>query len=116
MAEVFGKAGGLQRRNYHVPLADGVHVAPAPADAQPSPEVADNIWHKELLELFLRNQLNLAPVMPMLALLMGMTTLMWVPVGTVMAWLAGALGCHSVQLFLCKYYFARPCSGKDNAD
>ena len=116
MTETFGKAGGLQRRNYHVPRTDGAQSASQSPANPPSPEAAENLWHKELLELFLRNQMNLAPVMPMLAMLMGLTTLMWVPFGTVMAWLAGALGCHSVQLFLCRLYFARPRSDRENTD
>ncbi len=60
--------------------------------------------------------MNLAPVMPMLTMLLGLTTLGWVPVGTVMAWLAGALGCHSVQLFLCNRYFARTRTPQENSD
>ncbi len=64
-------------------------------------------WHREFLEQFLRNQLNLAPIMPILTLLVGITALAWVPTPIVMGWLVGALGCHSIQLFLCNRYFIK---------
>jgi two-component system, cell cycle sensor histidine kinase PleC len=67
----------------------------------------DTSWHNEFLEQFLRNQLNLAPIMPILTLLLAITALSWVPTATVMAWLVGALGCHSIQLFLCNRYFLK---------
>jgi two-component system, cell cycle sensor histidine kinase PleC len=69
-----------------------------------------------LLELFLRNQMNLAPIMPLLTLLFGMMALNWVPVTTVMTWLVGTLGCHSVQLYLCNRYFLQKRSRAEQSD
>ncbi|MCA0432910.1 MAG: HAMP domain-containing histidine kinase [Proteobacteria bacterium] len=64
-------------------------------------------WQGEVLKLFMRNQLLVAPVMPILATLMAMTALGWVPFWTATAWLMAALGCCGVQLYLCKAYFKR---------
>jgi hypothetical protein len=92
----------MQRHNFHlmeaVPFLSRKSSAPVAAKEPAA-------WHGEFLELFLRNQLNLAPIMPILTLLLGLTSLAWVPTSTAMAWLVGALGCHSVQLFLCNRYF-----------
>ncbi len=103
----------LQRHNFHVneamPFITTSKRAPAPVSA-PAP------WHGEFLELFLRNQLNLAPIMPILTLLLGLTALAWAPTPTVMAWLVGALGCHSVQLFLCNRYFLQPRTATEQSD
>ena len=86
----------MQRHNFHVmeavPFLARKSRAPAPI-SEPA------AWHGEFLELFLRNQLNLAPIMPILTLLLGLTSLAWVPTATAMAWLVGTLGCHTVQLF-----------------
>jgi two-component system, cell cycle sensor histidine kinase PleC len=73
-------------------------------------------WQGDLLELFLRNQMNLAPIMPILTLLTAMTALTWVDVPVVMAWLIGALGCHSVQLYLCNRYFLHPRTRSEQSD
>ncbi len=83
-------------------------------DAKPSVE-ADS-WTGELLELFLRNQMNLAPIMPLLSLLMGIMALSWVPASTVMPWLVAVLGCHSLQLYLCNRYFLQPRSRGEQSD
>jgi two-component system, cell cycle sensor histidine kinase PleC len=118
MLKSLTRAKGLRRRNYHVPLPQDDIGTAKPADKVEiaAKDVPESQWQNELLELFLRNQMNLAPVMPMLTMLLGLTSLLWVPVGTVMAWLAGALGCHTVQLFLCNRYFARPRTSKENYD
>jgi two-component system, cell cycle sensor histidine kinase PleC len=52
--------------------------------------------------------LNLAPIMPILTMLMALTVISWVPTSIVMFWLMGTLGCHSLQLFLCNRYFLQP--------
>ncbi len=118
MLKSLTRTKALRRRNYHVPLSQddvGVDVPPIESDVD-TRDVPESFWQNELLQLFLRNQMNLAPVMPMLTMLLGLTSLLWVPVGPVMAWLAGALGCHSVQLFLCNRYFTRPRTAKENDD
>jgi len=65
-------------------------------------------WHGEFLEIFLRNQMKLAPVMPLLVLFMAATVTLWVPWTTAVAWALGAIGCSAVQVYLCKSYFSRP--------
>jgi two-component system, cell cycle sensor histidine kinase PleC len=103
----------LQRHNFH--LMDTVPFLmrnKTPPLATPEPAA----WHGEFLEMFLRNQLNLAPIMPILTLLLGLTALAWVPTATAMAWLVGTLGCHSVQLFLCNRYFLENRTTEEQGD
>lgn len=70
--------------------------------------IDDMAWHGEFLEIFLRNQMKLAPVMPLLVLFMAATVTLWVPWTTAVAWALGAIGCSAVQVYLCKFYFSRP--------
>ncbi len=105
----------LSRHNFHVaerrkPFMFGRKPK---ADA-PTPDVAE--WQGDLLEAFLRNQMNLAPIMPILTMLMGMIALNWVAAPTVMAWLVGAMGCHTVQLYLCNRYFLQSRSRTEQSD
>jgi two-component system, cell cycle sensor histidine kinase PleC len=65
-------------------------------------------WQGDLLEMFLRNQLRVAPTMPLLSILLAITALHWVPLITAITWLIGVLGCNAIQLFLCQLYFKRP--------
>jgi hypothetical protein len=65
-------------------------------------------WQRDILEIFLRNQLQLAPAMPLLALMFGLTAMTWVPMVTALSWLIAALGCNAIQLFLCQLYFKQP--------
>jgi two-component system, cell cycle sensor histidine kinase PleC len=61
----------------------------------------------ELLELFLRNQINLAPLMPALAITFAVLALAWVPGQVVLTWVIGALICHVVQHYLFSRYFLK---------
>ncbi len=70
-------------------------------------EPDDLAWHGEFLEIFLKNQMKLAPVMPLLVLFMAVTATIWVPWTTSLGWAFGAIGCGAAQIFLCKKYFAR---------
>src|SRR3990172_8072684 len=105
--------GPLDRYNFH---DDG------PAEAPPKPaysawERPDTIpWQHELLVLFLRNQLRVAPAMPILALLLAATSLLWVPWFISAGWLVGAIGCQAFQLFLCKRYFHRERTRDEQSD
>ena len=105
----------FERYNFHildaVPFLPASWRSTAPAKVEPLAP-----WQGEFLELFLRNQLNLAPIMPILTLLLGLTALGWVPTAVVMSWLVGALGCHSIQLFLCNRYFLHPRQTSEQAD
>ncbi len=62
-------------------------------------------WQRDLLEQFLRNQLKLAPTMPLIALVLSLTASMWCGFATVSPWLFGVTGCNLIQLYLCKLYF-----------
>ena len=73
-------------------------------------------WQRDLLEMFLRNQLQLAPAMPMLAVLFGVTAMTWVPIGTALSWLLAVLGCNAIQLYLCHLYFQRPRNVQEQRD
>jgi two-component system, cell cycle sensor histidine kinase PleC len=107
MTEHALQSPGLNRHNFHV--ADEEQFAISRPTAALPPETDASLgWQAELLEIFLRNQMNLAPIMPIITLLLAMTAMMWVPPSIVMAWLVGTLGCHSVQLYLCNRYFLQP--------
>ncbi len=73
-------------------------------------------WQRDLLEMFLHNQLQLAPAMPMLAILFGITAMTWVPIATALSWLLAALGCNAIQLFLCHLYFKQPRNVQEQRD
>jgi two-component system cell cycle sensor histidine kinase PleC len=73
-------------------------------------------WQGDLLEISLRNQISLAPVIPMLGVLMAITAMLWMPAANVMGWLAGALGAHSLQLHLCNRYFKKSRSPQERRD
>ena len=72
-------------------------------------------WQRELLEFFLRNQLKLAPVMPVIALVLGFISAPWYSWEVVFPWMVGAIGTSVIQIYLCRYYFkSKPLDG-DNA-
>jgi two-component system cell cycle sensor histidine kinase PleC len=71
-------------------------------------EPDDMAWHGEFLEIFLKNQMKLAPLMPLLVVFMAVTVMLWVPWTTAGAWAFGAIGCSAVQVYLCRAYFSRP--------
>ena len=118
MTDSLSTASNITRHNFHVgedtrPRLPFLKRKTAPRAELPQ---ADMPWQGSLLEIFLRNQMNLAPIMPMLALLMGLVALNWVPVATVMGWLVGVLGCHSVQLYLCNRYFLQDRAKEEQSD
>jgi two-component system cell cycle sensor histidine kinase PleC len=70
-------------------------------------------WQSDLLEQFLRNQLKLAPTMPLLALVLSLTVALWSGIAAVTPWLVGVIGCNVFQLYLCKTYFRAPRSSDE---
>ena len=66
---------------------------------------AEAPWKLELLTIFLRNQLRIAPAMPLLTFMLAFTSLMWVPPLTAMFWLAVTLASQAVQIYLCANFF-----------
>jgi two-component system, cell cycle sensor histidine kinase PleC len=71
------------------------------------PSAPDIAWQGDLLEMFLKNQMRLAPIMPILSVLMAITALQWMPVFVVVTWLISGLGCSAIQLYLSKLYFKK---------
>ncbi|NMD06498.1 MAG: hypothetical protein GYA66_00815 [Phyllobacteriaceae bacterium] len=56
-------------------------AVPSPADQAIPPlntSASSLSWQVEFLEIFLRNQVKLAPIMPILVILMAATTTLWV--------------------------------------
>jgi two-component system cell cycle sensor histidine kinase PleC len=73
-------------------------------------------WQGDLLQMFLRNQIHVAPTMPILAVLMGVTAMLWTPVLVVLAWMVGAIGCNAMQIFMCRHYFKQERSTDEQRD
>ncbi len=68
---------------------------------------AEAPWKLELLTIFLRNQLRIAPAMPLLTFMLAFTSLMWVPAFTAMFWLAATIASQAVQIYLCANFFQK---------
>ena len=102
----------LRRHNFAAEPEAANDRAAAPQPRPPS----QSRWQHDLLVLFLRNQLRIAPAMPILALLMAATSLMWTPLPVVLVWFAGALGCEAIQWYLCHVYFRRERSPEEQRD
>ncbi len=62
-------------------------------------------WQRDMLELFLRNQLKLGFALPLIATMLSLTAMMWNGLGLVLCWMGGAIGANLIQLYLCKLYF-----------
>ena len=62
-------------------------------------------WQRDMLEIFLRNQLKLGFALPLMATMLSVTALLWNGIGTVACWMVGVIGANLIQLFLCKHYF-----------
>jgi two-component system, cell cycle sensor histidine kinase PleC len=105
----------LERHNFHVGDAKWFPFSLG-GNTQKAADPVSKPWQGDLLEQFLRNQMNLAPIMPMLALLMAFIAMTWAPFSHVMCWLVGVLGCHSVQLFLCNRYFLQRRESEEQSD
>ena len=73
-------------------------------------------WEREMMEIFLRNQLKLAFALPMIAFMLSMTALLWNGFGIVLCWMVGVVGSNLIQLFLCKYYFVEERSKRQQTE
>ena len=80
------------------------------------PGEADIPWQSDLLEMFLHNQLKLAPILPMVAVMLSATAAMWNGFGTVASWLFGVIGSNLIQIFLCRLYFKAERSKSEQRD
>jgi two-component system cell cycle sensor histidine kinase PleC len=73
-------------------------------------------WQRDLLVMFLKNQIRVAPAMPILALLLAITTIQWVPIAISAGWFIAALTCQGIQVYLCRMYFQVDRSKEDPRD
>ena len=101
---------GIDRHNFQA------EAKPAAKADYASIKEADIPWLSELLVLFLRNQLRVAPAMPILAFLLALTTLEWVPVAVSITWLGAALACQGIQIYLGQMYFRKERTPEDARD
>jgi two-component system cell cycle sensor histidine kinase PleC len=68
-------------------------------------EQSDSIpWERDLLTLFVRNQIRVVLALPFLAVLYALVSLLWTSPIQSIAWLISASGCQAIQYFLCKQY------------
>jgi two-component system, cell cycle sensor histidine kinase PleC len=93
----------------------GRKTAPKTKDTGASKTLED-MGQGELLEISLKNQMNLALVVPLLALLMAATAMNWVPASHAMLWLSGALVTNAIQHFFCLRFFAKVRAPEERKD
>jgi two-component system, cell cycle sensor histidine kinase PleC len=78
---------------------DGSIAVPAAAPAAAVDEL-DEPWQREYLSIFLRGQVKLAPVLPIVTSFIAGISLIWAPVSAVAAWVIFACVSHFLQLTL----------------
>jgi two-component system, cell cycle sensor histidine kinase PleC len=89
-------------------LDEAIKVRPVNVPKVEDVSDTEMAWHGDLLEMFLKNQLRLAPIMPILSVLMAITALQWMPPFVVLTWLISVVGSAVTQLYLSSLYFKRP--------
>ena len=113
MAGTGGATMPIERHNF---IGDGESHGRADS-VNPAASAPVNIpWQRELLVMFLKNQVRVTPAMPILALLLAVSTLQWAPLAASATWLIAALGCQAIQIYLCHRYFAADRSDEDAAE
>jgi two-component system cell cycle sensor histidine kinase PleC len=100
--------------NARAALDDATRVAKQPQSRQDNArqvvkttmwERADDIpWQRDLLVLFVRNQLRVAAVLPVLALVFAATSLAWTSWVSCAIWFACALLSQCAQLYVCRLH------------
>jgi len=66
-------------------------------------------WERDLLTLYVRNQIRVVLALPCFAALFALMTLLWTPWRQSIAWLGAALACQIIQFVLCRIYLrAKP--------
>ena len=108
----------LDRSNFY---NDDQDVA---APVKPSKLTDDSYWERtaeapwkiELLTLFLRNQLRVAPTMPILTVMLAFTTLLWVSPVVAMFWLTVTLASQAGQIYLCSMFFRKERNNTEQHD
>ncbi len=68
-------------------------------------ESEDSIpWQRDLLSLFVRNQLKVSLALPIIALMLAAASVIWTKPINAAAWLGCMLACQGVQLWMCRHY------------
>ena len=93
------------------PGPDSAGTVAAPKAAAP-----DSDWQHQLLVLFMKNQIRVSPAMPILAVMLMLTSLQWTPLLVAFGWFLGALICLGIQFYLCQLYFKRERSHDEQRD
>ncbi len=101
------------RYNFLDETASGAAAAAGPPGDTPS-KASD--WQHELLVMFIKNQIRVMPAMPILALLLALTSLQWIAYPLAVGWLVSAIICQGVQMYLCNLYFMRERSHDEQRD
>ena len=63
-------------------------------------------WERDLLTMFVKNQMKVGFALPLFAGLFALMTLMWTPWEQSFAWFGAAVGCQLIQIYLCRQYLA----------
>ncbi|WP_119273613.1 sensor histidine kinase [Taklimakanibacter deserti] len=61
-------------------------------------------WERDLLTMFVKNQLKVVYALPLFAALFALMTLQWAPWQQSLAWFVAAVGCQAIQVYLCRQY------------
>jgi two-component system cell cycle sensor histidine kinase PleC len=108
---------GPAKISRHQDYAPGVSKVARASEFEDSlPKESGTPWQGDLLQMFLRNQIHVAPTMPLLAVLMGVTAMIWTPVLIVLAWLIGVIACNAMQIFMSRQYFKHERTPKEQSD
>ena len=89
---------------------------PGAADAGQDSALTSQHWQHELLVMFLKNQLRVMPAMPVLAVLLTLTSLQWTPLPVALGWFVAAITGLGLQFYLCRAYFTRERSHEEQRD
>jgi len=86
-------------------LHDMVHAQkPASTPRVNQTDELEKSWQRELLTLFVKNQIRASLALPLLALVFFLTSLLWTSWTIALGWFALILGAQGIQLFICKSY------------
>jgi two-component system cell cycle sensor histidine kinase PleC len=61
-------------------------------------------WERDLLTMFVKNQIKVVYALPLFAALFALITLQWTPWQQSLSWFVAAAGCQFIQYYLCRQY------------
>jgi two-component system cell cycle sensor histidine kinase PleC len=61
-------------------------------------------WERDLLTMFVKNQIKVIVALPLFAALFALMTLIWTPWQQSLVWFIAAVGCQVIQVYLCRQY------------